>query len=306
MNKVWVTGDAVIDLIPHKDGQSYLKCPGGAPANVAVGIARLGGNTSFVGNVGNDPFGHFIAQTLETECVETKFLAFDETYRTSTVVVDLDSEGERTFTFMVNPSADQFFDAADKPDFAANQWLHCCSIALANDPSRTATFNMMTRLKSQGGYISFDPNLREQVWNSVEEMIENVNKAVELADIVKFSEEELLLLSGKNSVDEALANPGWEEKAIIITLGSKGALVQYQGTQTIVPSKAVTKVVDTTGAGDAFVAGLLAQLSRHSEWKNQETIIAAVKCGNQCGALAVTQKGAMTALPAPEQLEILS
>jgi fructokinase len=303
MNKVWVTGDAVVDLIPHKDGLSYLKCPGGAPANVAVGIARLGGDTSFVGNVGNDPFGRFIAQTLKAECVETKFLAFDETYRTSTVVVDLNSEGERSFTFMVTPSADQFFDAADRPDLAENQWLHCCSIALANDPSRTATFNLMARLKIKGGYISFDPNLREQVWSSVEEMVENVNKAVELADIVKFSEEELLLLSGKDSVDEALENSDWEEKVIIITLGPKGALVQYQGTQTIVPSKAVTKVVDTTGAGDAFVAGLLAQISRHSGWKNQETIIAAVKCGNQCGALAVTQKGAMTALPTSEQLE---
>lgn len=107
MNKVWVTGDAVVDLIPEGDAH-YLKCPGGAPANVAVAIARLGGNSAFFGRVGNDPMGRFMQSTLNDENVSTEYLLLDKNQRTSTVVVDLDEHSERSFTFMVKPSADQF------------------------------------------------------------------------------------------------------------------------------------------------------------------------------------------------------
>ena len=95
--KVWVLGDAVVDLLPESGGR-LLQCPGGAPANVAVGIARLGGNSGFIGRVGDDPFGRFMQQTLREEQVDTRYMRCDPQHRTSTVVVDLDGEGERTFT----------------------------------------------------------------------------------------------------------------------------------------------------------------------------------------------------------------
>ena len=132
--KIWVLGDAVVDLIP--DGENhYLRCAGGAPANVAVGIARLGGESAFIGRVGKDPLGEFMQQTLQQEKVQTSHMILDPQQRTSTVIVGLDN-GERSFTFMVNPSADQFLQVADLPNFQANEWLHCCSIALINNPSR--------------------------------------------------------------------------------------------------------------------------------------------------------------------------
>ena len=99
-NTVWVLGDAVIDLVPE-NSNSYLKCPGGAPANVAVGIARLGGKSAFIGRVGQDSFGRFMQQVLQQENVDTRAMTLDAEHRTSTVVVDLDQDGERTFTFMV-------------------------------------------------------------------------------------------------------------------------------------------------------------------------------------------------------------
>ncbi len=105
--KVWVLGDAVIDLLPESEGR-LLQCPGGAPANVAVGIARLGGNSAFIGRVGGDPFGKFLQNTLKREQVSTDYMHFDAEQRTSTVVVGLDDDGERSFTFMVRPSADLF------------------------------------------------------------------------------------------------------------------------------------------------------------------------------------------------------
>ncbi|HBV5208189.1 TPA: aminoimidazole riboside kinase, partial [Enterobacter hormaechei] len=103
METIWVLGDAVVDLLPDGEGK-LLRCPGGAPANVAVGIARLGGRSAFIGRVGDDPFGRFMQKTLENEKVNTERLRLDPQHRTSTVVVDLDDDGERTFTFMVRPS----------------------------------------------------------------------------------------------------------------------------------------------------------------------------------------------------------
>lgn len=302
MNTVWVTGDAVVDLIP--DGENhYLKCPGGAPANVAVSIARLGGQSAFFGRVGNDPLGRFMNQTLSQEQVDIRYLILDNDQRTSTVVVDLDDSGERSFTFMVKPSADQFLQTSDIPNFKQGDWLHVCSIALANEPSRSSTFEAIERVKKAGGSFSFDPNLRPEVWQKPQEMVATVMRAVANADVVKFSEEELTLLTETDSIEQGLnAIKALEIPLVIITQGAKGALVVTKESQTLVSGK-VVKPVDTTGAGDAFVGGLLYQLSQTPNWQKAENIALAVECAHGCGALATTQKGAMTALPNQQALK---
>lgn len=302
MNTVWVTGDAVVDLIP--DGENhYLKCPGGAPANVAVAIARLGGQSAFFGRVGNDPLGRFMNQTLSQEQVDSRYLILDNDQRTSTVVVDLDDSGERSFTFMVKPSADQFLQTSDIPNFKQGDWLHVCSIALANEPSRSSTFEAIERIKKAGGSFSFDPNLRPEVWQKPQEMVATVMRAVANADVVKFSEEELTLLTETDSIEQGLnAIKALEIPLVIITQGAKGALVVTKESQTLVSGK-VVKPVDTTGAGDAFVGGLLYQLSQTPDWQKAENIALAVECAHGCGALATTQKGAMTALPNQQALK---
>ena len=296
MNKVWLTGDAVVDLLPETS-TTYLNCPGGAPANVAVGIARLGGECAFFGRVGEDPFGHFMRETLRTEGVNIDHLKLDKAQRTSTVLVDLDSTGERTFTFMVKPSADQFVEKSDVPCFSSGEWLHTCSISLANEPSRSSTLYGLSSIKAAGGFVSFDPNLRDEVWNDPSEIREIVMKAVALADVVKFSEEELLFLTDTTDLQQGLELiESLNIPLVVITLGAKGALVVFEGKQQVITGISVD-VVDTTGAGDAFVCGLVAQLSQHSDWKHINVIEKAIRWGNICGALATTQKGAMTALP---------
>lgn len=299
--KIWVLGDAVVDLIP--DGENhYLHCAGGAPANVAVGIARLGGESAFIGRVGKDPLGEFMQQTLQQENVQTSHMILDPQQRTSTVVVGLDN-GERSFTFMVNPSADQFLQVMDLPNFQANEWLHCCSIALINTPSRETTFEAIRRIKAAGGFFSFDPNLRESLWPSFDDMKQTVMQAVALADVLKFSEEELTLLTDTQTLDEAFEKITalYPEKLIIVTLGKDGARYHLAGKQDVVAGKAL-KPVDTTGAGDAFVGGLLAGLSQHANWKEISVLEQILRQANACGALATTAKGAMSALPNKAQL----
>ncbi|KAB0466006.1 aminoimidazole riboside kinase [Vibrio kanaloae] len=301
MNQVWVTGDAVVDLIPESDS-TLLKCPGGAPANVAVAISRLLGKSAFFGRVGNDPFGTFMEVTLQNEGVNTERLVKDPEQRTSTVVVDLDDQGERSFTFMVKPSADQFMSVDDIPEFKKNEWLHVCSISLANEPSRSSTFEAIRRMKAAGGYISFDPNLRDEVWQDPSEIKSVVMKAVELADVVKFSEEELDFLTGSTSMEQGLDHiADLNNMLVLVTQGAKGVWRVFENQGVLISGRSVTPV-DTTGAGDAFVGGLLAKLSQHDEWINQQVVDSAIQWANGCGALATTQKGAMTALPTQEAL----
>ncbi|ELK4608327.1 aminoimidazole riboside kinase [Escherichia coli] len=301
--KVWVLGDAVVDLLPESDGR-LLPCPGGAPANVAVGIARLGGTSGFIGRVGDDPFGALMQRTLLTEGVDITYLKQDEWHRTSTVLVDLNDQGERSFTFMVRPSADLFLETTDLPCWRHGEWLHLCSIALSAEPSRTSAFTAMTAIRHAGGFVSFDPNIREDLWQDEHLLRLCLRQALQLADVVKVSEEEWRLISGKTQNDRdicALAKE-YEIAMLLVTKGAEGVVVCYRGQVHHFAGMSVN-CVDSTGAGDAFVAGLLTGLSSTGLSTDEREMRRIIDLAQRCGALAVTAKGAMTALPCRQELE---
>ena len=301
--KVWVLGDAVVDLLPESDGR-LLPCPGGAPANVAVGIARLGGTSGFIGRVGDDPFGALMQRTLLTEGVDITYLKQDEWHRTSTVLVDLNDQGERSFTFMVRPSADLFLETTDLPCWRHGEWLHLCSIALSAEPSRTSAFTAMTSIRHAGGFVSFDPNIREDLWQDEHLLRLCLRQALQLADVVKLSEEEWRLISGKTQNDRdicALAKE-YEIAMLLVTKGAEGVVVCYRGQVHHFAGMSVN-CVDSTGAGDAFVAGLLTGLSSTGLSTDEREMRRIIDLAQRCGALAVTAKGAMTALPCRQELE---
>ncbi|TJI22401.1 aminoimidazole riboside kinase [Escherichia coli] len=301
--KVWVLGDAVVDLLPESDGR-LLPCPGGAPANVAVGIARLGGTSGFIGRVGDDPFGALMQRTLLTEGVDITYLKQDEWHRTSTVLVDLNDQGERSFTFMVRPSADLFLETTDLPCWRHGEWLHLCSIALSAEPSRTSAFTAMTAIRHSGGFVSFDPNIREDLWQDEHLLRLCLRQALQLADVVKLSEEEWRLISGKTQNDRdicALAKE-YEIAMLLVTKGAEGVVVCYRGQVHHFAGMSVN-CVDSTGAGDAFVAGLLTGLSSTGLSTDEREMRRIIDLAQRCGALAVTAKGAMTALPCRQELE---
>ena len=301
--KVWVLGVAVVDLLPESDGR-LLPCPGGAPANVAVGIARLGGTSGFIGRVGDDPFGALMQRTLLTEGVDITYLKQDEWHRTSTVLVDLNDQGERSFTFMVRPSADLFLETTDLPCWRHGEWLHLCSIALSAEPSRTSAFTAMTAIRHAGGFVSFDPNIREDLWQDEHLLRLCLRQALQLADVVKLSEEEWRLISGKTQNDRdicALAKE-YEIAMLLVTKGAEGVVVCYRGQVHHFAGMSVN-CVDSTGAGDAFVAGLLTGLSSTGLSTDEREMRRIIDLAQRCGALAVTAKGAMTALPCRQELE---
>ena len=301
--KVWVLGDAVVDLLPESDGR-LLPCPGGAPANVAVGIARLGGTSGFIGRVGDDPFGALMQRTLLTEGVDITYLKQDEWHRTSTVLVDLNDQGERSFTFMVRPSADLFLETTDLPCWRHGEWLHLCSIALSAEPSRTSAFTAMTAIRHAGGFVSFDPNIREDLWQDEHLLRLCLRQARQLAAVVKLSEEEWRLISGKtqNDWDICALAKEYEIAMLLVTKGAEGVVVCYRGQVHHFAGMSVN-CVDSTGAGDAFVAGLLTGLSSTGLSTDEREMRRIIDLAQRCGALAVTAKGAMTALPCRQELE---
>ncbi|NLU16624.1 MAG: aminoimidazole riboside kinase [Serratia liquefaciens] len=302
VNRVWVLGDAVVDLVPE-NSNSYLKCPGGAPANVAVGIARLGGDSAFIGRVGQDSFGLFLQQVLSEEQVDIRHMFLDADHHTSTVVVDLDLSGERSFTFMVNPSADLFLQPGDLPDFKADEWLHVCSIALSQEPSRSTTFTAMENIKAAGGWVSFDPNIREEVWRQPDALRTCLQKALLLADVVKISREELSFISNIGELESAIdwMMQRYPLRLLLVTLGGDGVCV-HDGKQIRHFRAPAITPIDTPGAGDAFVAGLLAALAQIGALPQEEQWPAVIAQAQACGALATTAKGAMTALPHADEL----
>lgn len=307
MIKIWSLGDVVVDLLPLENMQ-YQACAGGAPANVAVGVARLGHPSGFVGRVGNDPFGRFMAESLAQEGVNCQCIEQDDRYKTSTVIVDLSASGERSFTFLVSPSADQFLSLHALPDTSA-AILHTCSLALTGKVCRDSLLNITRQVKQQGGTVSFDLNLRAQMWADKQEMHQVIAEYCTKADVLKLSEEELFWLTecSDDSWSDALARLSNYPAALrVITRGKQGCLVLCQNDIHAFDSYPITSV-DTTGAGDAFMAGLLVGIARYGipgqENDVVKTLSQIISQASACGALSTTHKGAWAALPDQNQLQ---
>jgi fructokinase len=291
-------GELLIDFVALENGvtvgeaSGFLKAPGGAPANVAVAVERLGQRAAFLGQVGNDPFGYFLGDVLIAEGVETKGLRYTDRARTPLAFVSLAADGERSFMFYRNPSADMLMTPDDVAYdvIEAGRIFHYGSITLIDDPVRSATLAAVEHARKSGLMISYDPNLRLALWPNEKAAKEGMRLGLEHAHIVKISEEELEFLTGNGS-----AYTLWKDQmqAIIVTHGAKGATLYTQGGKTHCPGFSVQSV-DTTGAGDSFVAGFLVGVLEQGGLDNPMSLL---RFANATGALTTQAKGAIPALP---------
>ncbi|MEX2104234.1 MAG: carbohydrate kinase, partial [Bacilli bacterium] len=198
-NQVICFGEALIDLLPEQNGQplkdvpSFQRNPGGAPANVAAAVAKLGGQARFVGMVGEDAFGHFLKDTLDDLHIDTTYFQFSTEAHTALAFVSLKENGERDFMFYRSPSADMLVEASHIKDKIFDDGLifHFGSVLQASEPSRSATTMAIEKAKQQGLLIHYDPNVRLPLWQNPEEAKELILATLPLADIVKISDEEL-------------------------------------------------------------------------------------------------------------------
>ncbi len=314
MADILCIGDLLIDFVPTVtgtglvDAPAFAKAPGGAAANVAVGLARLGVKSAFMGKVGDDPFGHFLAETLRKEGVDIGPLRFETRARTALAFVSLRADGEREFMFYRHPSADMLFvpEEVDVAAVEAARLLHFDSISLSSpNPRATSLFAADTALAA-GRLVSYDVNLRLPLWPDAEAAKAGIRDGLGRAHIVKLSDDELDFMTGERSAD-AVRRAIWHDRlrVVALTRGRAGCTLLTAGSVQEIPSFSVA-AVDTTGAGDGFMAGLLAGILQDPAALEDPARLAAIcRFANAVGALTTTVRGAIPALPTRAQVETL-
>lgn len=304
-------GEMLIDFVPTTNGVSLAEAPafkkaaGGAPANVAVGIARLGGKSAFIGKVGEDEFGYMLANILKENNVNNEGMRFDPGARTALAFVTLRRDGEREFMFYRNPSADMLLQESEL-DFELirkAKIFHYGSISLITEPCKSAHIAAAKAAKDAGVLLSYDPNLRLPLWPSAESARDGILSIWDTADIIKISEEEISFLTqGEDPYDDNVVRKLYHPnlKLLLVTEGADGCRYYTKDYSGKVGGLKVD-AVDTTGAGDAFVAGLLSQLAADSNLiQVEDRLRDALQFANACGALTVTERGAIPAMPTRE------
>jgi fructokinase len=313
-------GELLIDFVSLESGvtleesSGFYKAAGGAPANVAVGLAKMEVRAGFIGKVGDESFGHFLARVLQDHGVDIRELHFEKEVRTALAFVSLTKEGERDFMFYRHPSADMFlsFTEISKEYIIQAKIFHYGSISLITEPSRTATLWAAKLARDNGLVVSYDPNLRLSLWESPRQAYEGIRAGIEFARILKVSEEELEFLTGTKKIDtgsQELLKSNPQIELVVVTLGKKGCYFYTRQCKGKVKGFSV-KAVDTTGAGDGFVAGLLARLMEKKEQLpeignlNEAQWREIFQYANAVGALTTTRKGAIPGLPTREEVAI--
>lgn len=300
-------GEMLIDFVPTVGGYSlaqapsFKKAPGGAPANVAVGIARLGGHSAFIGKVGDDEFGHMLKGILTQYGVDSRGVRFDPNARTALAFVTLRDDGEREFMFYRNPSADMLLQdlELDLDLISRASIFHYGSISLISEPCRSAHLAAMRAAKKAGALLSYDPNVRLPLWPSPEEARRGILSIWKEADLIKVSEEEVAFLTGGDPYSDDVALKLWHSrlKLLLITEGQEGCRYYTKHFHGKISGFKVS-AIDTTGAGDAFVGGILSQLvSDKSLYQDEARLREALCFANACGAITTTERGAIPALP---------
>jgi len=308
MKQVTCFGELLIDMIALNPGslvesEGFLKKFGGAPANTASGLAKLGLPVSFIGKVGQDPFGYFLRQSLEDYRVNTKNLIMSETGTTTLALVSLTKQGDRDF-FFIRGVHDKILPS--EVDLPRNTGIfHFGSLTQTTTPASKATDKLISQAIKAKAIISYDPNIREFLWGDLKRAKLVVLDTAKKVNVLKVNEEEAELLSGSKNLQPAAQKLYRDSLDIlIITLASRGCYYKTKNYEGLVPTIKV-KVVDTTGAGDAFNAGFISGLyeakKRASELSNIE-LEKILRRAVIIGTLTTTKKGAVTAFPSKAEI----
>lgn len=313
--KLCAFGELLIDVAPYglsdRNFPIYEFNPGGAPANVAVAVANLGYQSSFIGQVGNDHFGNFLKNVLLEKKVDTEGLLMSSKYPTSLAIVSIGNNGERSFSFYRKNNADVMVEMNDtfKHKIDEADIFHIGSVSMTDEPGRTTSFKLLKYAKSKHKIISYDPNLRRLLWDNLDEARKVILKGLLYADIVKVSEEELVFLTGINEYESACKwlSDNYPFKLLFVTFGSDGCAIYFKQRYTHIASFKVN-AIDTTGAGDGFFGGVLAQLMKRElklDSLTERELYHISVYANACGAFATTRKGAIGSLAYPDDIKQL-
>lgn len=327
MNRIDILsfGEALVDFMPAQMGvklrkvDQFTRCPGGAPANLALGVARLGGKAALICKLGADEFGYFLREALEAEGVDVSGVVHTRATRTGIIFVQIDEDGERHFLYYRHPSADMTIEPEDVDISVVrnSRIVHSDTNLLPHPSSRAANLLVLEEARRYKRLVSLDANIRMHQWPNPERMRREILALLDLVDLIKANDEELEMLcgqrDGRRAFDEVLAPRG--VKALLLTHGAGGATILTKRL-TLHQDAPPSKVVDTTGAGDAFLAGALRALSLwmqemaipEGQWPQALEELSGEQWGtvlnlaNRTGAAVCAQFGATTGIPHQEEL----
>ena len=308
-------GEILIDMFPAEVGRplpqvsAFHPKPGGAPANVAVAARRLGAQTAFIGKVGDDAFGYHLMRVLADEGVETCGMRVDEAARTTMAIIAMPDEHTAEFVFYRNPGADLRLrpDELDEDLLRRTRALHIGSLSLVDEPARSATHTAVKIARQQGALISFDVNYRPSLWPNPAAALAQIRAMIPLVDLLKVNEVEMALLAGEGETAVTLQSLlALGPTLCVLTRGQEGSYAQTAVGHTITAPAFPVSTVDATGCGDAFIAGVLFQLTQTDDWRSQlepARLAAILHFANAVGALTAQMQGVIPALPTAVQVQ---
>lgn len=313
MKKYDVTalGELLIDFTENghsaQDNPLFEANPGGAPCNVLAMLTKLGKKTAFIGKVGKDQFGSFLRQSLEEVGISTENLMCDEKVHTTLAFVHTFEDGDRDFSFYRNPGADMMLrkDEIQTELIRQSRLFHFGTLSSTHEGVREATRFALKTAKENGLMITFDPNLRPPLWESLEEAKEQILFGMEFCDVLKISDNEMEFLFGDSDYDAGAAKlqSQYRIPLILVTLGKEGSIAYYGTQKVFVPSFLQEHTIETTGAGDTFCACVLNYVLEHGlEALTCDQLREMLTFANAAASLITTRKGALRVMPEKEEI----
>lgn len=305
-------GELLIDFtengLSNQGNPIFEANPGGAPCNVLAMLAKLNRTVAFIGKVGADAFGYQLKQALVEVGIDAQALKHDEKVHTTLAFVQTLADGDRDFSFYRKPGADMMLkkDEVPKELIEASKIFHFGTLSMTDDDNREATKYALDVAKAHGLLISFDPNIRMPLWDSLEELREQMEYGMNYCDILKISDDEITWFTGKNDyVDGAkyLAET-YDIPLVVVSLGKDGSFAYYKDSVVYADAFALENTIETTGAGDTFMACMLHGVLSHGlESLSTNVLKEMLVFANAAAALITTKKGALRVMPTLEEIK---
>lgn len=313
---VTALGELLIDFTENgKSNQGnplFEANPGGAPCNVLAMLAKLGHKTAFIGKVGNDFFGEQLKTAITEAGIDSTYLCMDDEIHTTLAMVHTYPDGDRDFSFYRNPGADMMLTQKEIPEelIKNSKIFHFGTLSMTHEGVRAATKKAVSIAKENDAIISFDPNLRPPLWNSLDEAKEQVLYGLEYCDILKISDNEIQWLTGKEDYTEGVAwiHERYHIPLILVSMGKEGSRAYYKGMMVEVKPFLQKNTIETTGAGDTFCGCVLHCICKYGlSDLTEDKLKKMLTFANAAASLITTRKGALRVMPELDEIrEVLA
>lgn len=313
MKKIDVTalGELLIDFTENgasAQGNPLFEAnPGGAPCNVLAMLTKLGASTAFIGKVGKDFFGEQLKEAITEVGIDGEYLYMDENVHTTLALVHTYPDGDRDFSFYRNPGADMMLTEEELPEelIQNSKIFHFGSLSMTHEGVRAATKRALRIAKEAGVLVSFDPNLRPPLWNSLEDAREQILYGLGQCDILKISDNEIQWLTGEDDYTDGVAwiSERYDIPLILVSMGKEGSRAYYKGMMAQAAPFLQEHTIETTGAGDTFCGCVLHYVLTHGlEGLTEAGLKEMLTFANSAASLITTKKGALRVMPSEDEI----